>query len=99
MYVHDFGGTGVQKQLLTFYKHGVSYPLAGRDDIVRLVPSLRSRYPSYHSFGAARLEDVFDASELRAAHVLEAHQLASAVALAGADGAFTLRVLPREAQL
>ncbi len=99
MYVHDFGGTGVQKQLLTFYKHGVSYPLAGRDDIVRLVPPLRSRYPSYHAFGAARLEDVFDAAELRAARKLEARQLASAVALAGADGAFTLRPLPREAQL
>jgi hypothetical protein len=99
MYVHDFGGTGVQKQLPTFYKHGVSYPLAGRDDIVRLVPPLRSRYPSYQSFGAARLEDVFDRAELRQARVLEARQFASAVALAGADGAFSLRPLPREAQL
>ena len=29
LYVHDFGGTGVQKQILTFYKHGVSYPAGG----------------------------------------------------------------------
>ncbi|MGZ8455201.1 MAG: VCBS repeat-containing protein [Gemmatirosa sp.] len=98
LYVHDFGGTGVQKQLLTFHKAGVSYPLVGRDDIVRLIPALRSKYPSYASFGAARLEDIVPAAELRAAHVLEARQFASAVALAGPDGAFTLRALPREAQ-
>lgn len=99
LYVHDFGGTGAQKQLLTFHKRGVSYPLAGRDDIVRLIPALRSRYPSYQSFGAARIEDIVPAAELRQARVLEARQMASAVALAGADGAFSLRPLPREAQL
>jgi hypothetical protein len=97
--VHDFGGTGVQKQILEFHKQGTSYPLAGRDDIVRLVPSLRSRYPSYAAFGASRVEDVFPAAELQRATTLTARQLASAVALAGADGRFSLRPLPVEAQL
>ncbi|MFL5582983.1 MAG: VCBS repeat-containing protein [Gemmatimonadaceae bacterium] len=99
MWVHDFGGTGVQKQIIEFYKHGTSYPLAGRDDIVRLVPSLRARYPTYASFGAATVEDIFPAGELRKARRLVAHTFASAVAMAGADGRFTLRALPTEAQL
>src|SRR3989475_1217962 len=44
--VHDFGHNGTVEQILTFYKHGVSYPLAGRDELVRLIPQLRSRYRS-----------------------------------------------------
>ena len=98
MYVHDFGNTGTRKQIITFYKHGRSYPLAGRDDIVRLVPSLRSRYPSYKSFGASTVEEIFPAEELRRATPLTAREFASSVAIAGAGGTFTLRPLPAEAQ-
>jgi hypothetical protein len=98
LYVHDFGGTGASKPFLTFFKGDTSYPLAGRDEIVRLIPALRSRYPSYRSFGAARLEDVLPAAELKAARVLEARQFASGVAVAGPDGRFAFAPLPAEAQ-
>src|SRR5204862_5999959 len=80
------------------YKHGVSYPLAGRDELVRLLPQLRSRYPSYAAFGASRIEDIFSASELRQATVLEARDFASSVALNNGDGTFRLQPLPIEAQ-
>src|SRR5438094_7196457 len=53
LYVHDFGHNGTVEQLLPFYKQRVSYPLAGRDELVRLIPQLRSRYPSYAAFGAS----------------------------------------------
>jgi enediyne biosynthesis protein E4 len=98
LYVHDFGGTGTLKQLLTFYKHGVSYPLAGRDELVRLIPALRSRYPSYADFGASRIDDIFAASELAGATIREAHVFASSVALSTGSGTFALRPLPAEAQ-
>jgi hypothetical protein len=98
LYVHDFGQNGVLKQILTFHKNGVSYPVAGRDEIVRPIPSLRSKFPSYKSFGASRVEDIFPAADLMQARVLEARTFASAVALAQADGGFELRPLPVEAQ-
>ncbi|MDF1503678.1 CRTAC1 family protein [Roseisolibacter sp. H3M3-2] len=97
MYVHDFGGTGAVKQVVTFFKGDTAYPLAGRDELVRLIPPLRSRYPSYASFGAATVEAIFG-DDLRAAAVLEARQLATSVALQGADGRFALRPLPAAAQ-
>jgi hypothetical protein len=99
LYVHDFAKNGALQQILTFYKEGVSYPVAGRDEIVRQIPSLRSKYPSYASFGASRLEDIFPASDLRQAKVLEAKTFASAVALNRGNGTFDLRPLPAEAQL
>jgi hypothetical protein len=98
LYVHDFGHNGALEQILTFYKHGVSYPLAGRDELVRLLPQLRGRYVSYAAFGASRVEDIFPASELKRATVLEARVFASSVALNRGDGTFELEPLPMEAQ-
>jgi hypothetical protein len=97
LYVSDFGHNGTLEQILTFYKHGVSYPIAGRDDLVRLLPALRSRYTSYKAFGASRIEDIFSESELQAAKVYEAHTFASAVATNTGKG-FHLTPLPVEAQ-
>src|SRR3989441_5351857 len=99
LYIHDFGHNGTLEQILTFSKHGVSYPLAGRDGLVRLIPQLRSRYPSYAAFGASRVEDIFPASDLSKAKLLEAHLFTSAVALNNGDGTFQLQPLPVEAQV
>ncbi len=98
LYVHDFGHNGTREQILTFYKHGVSYPLAGRDELLSLIPRLRDRYPSSAAFGGARVEDIFPAAELKQATVREAHVFASSVALNNGTGSFTLRPLPAEAQ-
>ncbi len=99
MYAADFGHNGALEQILTVYKHGVSYPVAGRDELLALIPRLRERYPTYASFGAARVEDVFDAAELARATVREARVFASSVALNKGNGSFTLTPLPVEAQL
>ena len=98
LYVHDFFQTGALKQVLTFYKNGVSYPLMGRDDFVRPMPPLRSKYDSYAKFGAARIEDIFPSDQLAKATVLEAYQFASAIAMNKGSGAFELQPLPVEAQ-
>jgi hypothetical protein len=98
LYVGDFLATGTPKAILTSYRRGVSYPLAGRDELVRLMPALRSRYPSYAAFGAARLEDILPRAELARATVREARELRSMVAMNGANGTYTLAPLPVEAQ-
>ena len=98
LYVGDFFETGALKQILTSYQHGVSYPIAGRDELVRLMPPLRSKFPTYASFGASGIDEILPANELAKAKVLEAHQFASAVAVNDGHGAFTLRPLPVEAQ-
>ena len=99
MYVHDFEQNGTLEQILTTYKGGVSYPVAGRDEILSAVPSLRARYPTYASFGASRVEDIFPRAELSRAMVLEASTFASSVAINDGQGRFDLHALPAEAQL
>jgi hypothetical protein len=98
LYMNDFAHNGSLQQILTFYNDGVSYPIAGRDELVRPIPSLGSRYPSYKSFGASRVEDIFSAADLRDAQIREATTFASAVALSDGKGGFTLQPLPVEAQ-
>lgn len=99
MYLADFTNTGTLKQLITFYKFGTSYPIAGRDDLVKLMPTLRPKYQSYAAFGASTLEGIFDRAELQKAVVKEVHTFASAVAMNDGTGRFTLAPLPAEAQL
>ena len=99
MYVHDFAANGTVQQIITSHRDGASYPIAGRDDLVRLIGSLRARYPSYKSFGASRLEDIFSAADLRQATVLESRTFASSVAMASDDGTYRLQPLPDEAQV
>jgi hypothetical protein len=77
----------------------VSYPVPGRDELVRKIPSLRSKYPSYASFGASRIEDIFPAADLKSAQVREAHTFASSIARNNGNGTFTLERLPLEAQV
>ena len=100
LYVNDFShsGGGNLEQILTFYKNGVSYPLAGRDELVRKIPALKDKYPSYKDFGAARIEDIFPAADIRQAQVREAYTFASAIALNNGDGTFTMQQFPAEAQ-
>src|SRR4029077_16798951 len=98
-YVADFGHNGSLEQVVTVYEHGVSYPVAGRDELLSVVPSLRSRFPTYASFGASRVEDIFTGAELARATVLAARVFASSVALNNGNGTFTLAPLPAEAQL
>jgi enediyne biosynthesis protein E4 len=98
LYVGDFFQSGAVKQILTFYNHDVSYPMEGRDELVRLMPALRSKYPSYSSFGASRIEDILPASELKQAKVLEAGVFASSVAINNGNGTFSLVPLPNEGQ-
>ncbi|HEV2671599.1 MAG TPA: VCBS repeat-containing protein [Gemmatimonadales bacterium] len=98
LYIGDFLDTGRLAQILTSYRHGKSYPLAGRDELIQVMPALASRYPTYASFGASGIEDIIPAKALRKARVLEADTFASAVALNHGDGTFELRPLPLEAQ-
>ena len=101
LYVGDFShtGSGNVEQILTSYQGGVSYPIAGRDELLKKIPSLRAKYPTYKEFGAARVEDIFASSDLRNAQVREADTFASAIAVNKGDGTFTLKSLPTEAQL
>jgi len=99
MYVKDFDRSGSDKQILSLYSHGTSYPIAMRDDLIKALPYLKARYLSYKSYALQTVADIFSPADLRGAIHKEARTLATALARNNGDGSFTLIPLPLEAQI
>jgi len=98
LYVGDFAHDHVVQQILTAYTGSESYPVAGRDELVRAIPGLRDKFPSYAAFGGRRIEDILPAADRSRATILEAYNFATSIAL-NTGGGYTLQTLPPEAQL
>ena len=99
MYVKDFDGNGSVEQIVSRYVHGVSMPLALRDDLIRTLPYLKARYLDYKGYARQTVTDIFSAQELNGAVQKKAYTFATSIAHNNGDGSFTLVPLPDEAQL
>ena len=99
MYVKDFDGNGSAEQIISAYNQGVSYPLPLRDDLLRTLPSLSTRFPSYKDYARKTVTDIFSPAELSDAALKKAYTFATSLALNNGDGSFTLIPLPDEAQI
>ncbi|HEX2976478.1 MAG TPA: VCBS repeat-containing protein, partial [Bacteroidales bacterium] len=75
------------------------YPLFGRDDAVRQMISLRSKFQNYKSFATATINNLFSEEQLSSSLVLEAGWLKSSLCRNDGNNRFTLVPLPAQAQL
>ncbi|MEF8939822.1 MAG: VCBS repeat-containing protein [Salinivenus sp.] len=98
LYRGDVNDDGEAEPILTRYNDGTRYPWAGRDRLLERFPSLTEQFPTYESFGAARLEDLFPSAAIEGATVQTARTFASAVATNRGDGSFAVDPLPSRAQ-
>jgi hypothetical protein len=99
MYVKDFNQNGFVEQIIACYNGGVSYPLPLRDDLIKSLSYLKSRYPSYETYARASITEIFPPADLEGAIVKYAHTFATTLVRNNGDGSFTLVPLPAEAQL
>jgi hypothetical protein len=99
MYVKDFDGRGVSKQILSVYNHGTSYPIAMRDELIKALPYLKTRFPRYADYAGKTVTEIFSPVELAGATFKQAHTFATTLVRNNGDGSFTLVPLPLEAQL
>jgi enediyne biosynthesis protein E4 len=99
MYVKDFGNTGFLQQIITYYSAGKQYPLPLRDDLIKSLPALKSRYPTFKDYARQTVADVFPGKDLDGAVVKTAYTFATSLVRNNGNGSFTLVPLPREAQI
>ena len=59
MYVNDFDLNGTVEQVICTYNGIKSYPVAIRDDLVKQIPSLATKYAKYIDYSDQTIEDVF----------------------------------------
>jgi hypothetical protein len=79
MYVKDFDKNGFGEHIISYYIDSVSYPLVLRDDLIKTLPYLKTRYPNYKDYAEQKVTDIFTAEELSDAVVKQVHTFASAM--------------------
>jgi hypothetical protein len=99
MTVKDFDGNGFAEQVLATYRQGKSYPLPLRDDLIKAIPPLKTRFLNYKDYARRTMDDVFPAEAMKGAVVHRAETFATTLVRNDGGGRFTLVPLPREAQL
>jgi hypothetical protein len=99
MYVSDFARSGFVQQVIATYTNGVSYPVTMRDELIKAVPALAQRFPTYASYARKAITDVFSPAELAGAVTKNAYTFATSLVRNNGDGSFTVIPLPTEAQL
>lgn len=97
LYYKDFDRNGSVDPILCNYVRGVSYPFAGRDELLDQMVSMRSKFTSYAAYADARLENLFSAADLRGAPELKVTELNS-IYLENIQGKLIPRDLPVQFQ-
>ncbi len=98
LYLNDFDENGSMDPILTYYKHGTSYPMATRDALIQAIAPLKQKFPTYADFGAAQMEDLFTEQQLENAEVHETYTFITTYIENEGNGTFTWRPLPPRAQ-
>ncbi|MBK9388667.1 MAG: VCBS repeat-containing protein [Bacteroidetes bacterium] len=75
------------------------YPVHGRDDAVKQMISLRSKFQNYRSYANSTIDQLFSPEKLNKSLILRANYFASSYCRNDGDGKFTLLPLPVEAQI
>jgi hypothetical protein len=99
MYVKDFEHSGFVQQIISYYNKGKQYPFPLRDDLLRSLPSMKDRFPTYKDYAKQTFADVFPQKDLADAVVKNAYTFATTLVRNNGDGSFTLEPLPLEAQI
>lgn len=98
MFVGDFSMNGMIDQIIASSKNGEYCPVALRNEVIEVVPSLAEKYPTYASYAGKSVKEIFSPGQLEKATTQTAAILKSAVFLNTPDG-MKMEELPPRAQL
>jgi hypothetical protein len=99
LYVNDFDGDGHRDLVEAKSSETLEYPVRGRSCSVAAMPALGERFPSFRAFAQATLKDIYGGFDLQSSDVYSVNTLEHAVLINDGNARFTLRALPRLAQI
>ena len=97
VYCDDFDANGSLDIVLSYYEHGVAFPVRGKSCSTEQIPSLAKEFPSFEEFGNSNLQNIYGES-LKTALNLKAKTFASAYIENLGNGKFKTSLLPQLAQ-
>lgn len=98
MYVNDFDLNGNIEQIICAYCGEKSYPVVMKNDLVKQIPSLETKYKTFADYKDQTIENIFQPEVLDRSVKLNAKLLESCVLLNSGKGQLQLAPLPLEAQ-
>jgi len=99
LFFSDFDGSGQPDIVEAKYEGETLYPVRGLSCSSNAMPSVRERFPTFHDFAGAMLEEIYQPDKLEQSLALEATELAHGVYRNRGDGTFVFEPLPRRAQI
>lgn len=98
MYVNDFDLNGSIEQIICTFNGEKSYPVEMKDDLVRQIPSLGTKYKKFDDYKEQTIVDIFPVEVLKRSVVLNARIMESCIMINSGKGRFSFNPLPVEAQ-
>ncbi|WP_422361942.1 FG-GAP-like repeat-containing protein [Reichenbachiella sp.] len=98
VYTKDFDESGNLDIVLGYYNNGEEFPLRGRQCSSNQMPFIKKKFPTYHDFGSATIEEVYGSESLEGSTHYAATNFASSYIENLGNGQFAMKVLPIEAQ-
>ncbi len=98
MWVGDFDRNGSVEQIFARTINGLLLPWHLRHDLIRQIPHLVRRFPTYASYAEATIQDIFSEDELARATRLRVTELRSMIGINDGLGNFTLLSAPEKMQ-
>lgn len=100
LYANDFDDNGSLDLITSYYYRGIEYPTRGRQTMAsQMPPFIRRKFPTYASYAAASIQEIFDKKRLDSAIRLQASTMASSYIENLGNGKFKLSSLPLQAQV
>ena len=99
IFAEDFDQTGSLDIVLGYHQNGEAFPLRGRECSSNQMPFIKKKFPDYHSFASANIEQVYGKENLEKALQFSATNFASSYFENNGNGQFKIKPLPNEAQI
>ena len=99
LFFDDFDENGVGDIVLGKEKGGALLPVRGRECSSEQMPFIAEKFPSFHEFASASLEDIYSTEKLENAQHFQVNIMESIYLENLGQGAFKVRPLPAEAQI
>ncbi len=99
IYASDYDKNGKVDPVMCYYIDGENYTAHTRDDMIKQINAMRSRFKTYESYASANFEESFLPQELEKAHIVKCERMESTYLENMGNGKFEMSALPLETQV
>ncbi|RKR14333.1 VCBS repeat protein [Maribacter vaceletii] len=98
IFSNDFDDSGSLDIVLSYHQNGEKFPLRGRQCSSQQMPFIQKKFPNYHTYASARLEEVYPPEKMKEALTYKANTFATSYIENNGNGTFNIKKMPLGAQ-